>query len=68
LNTLERYHIHKISRKIYTWMTYKLKHTTLYSKHCMKFTQNNSTPLLPTFPLPLAPLHYRYGSQHTAHS
>lgn len=53
LNTMERYHIYKISTKIYTRMTHILKHTTLYLKHCMKFTQNRSTPPLPTSPSPL---------------
>jgi hypothetical protein len=59
LNTLERYHIYEISRENL--------HITLYLKHCMKFTQNNSAPLCP-HPHPLRLIVFKHGRQHTTHS
>jgi hypothetical protein len=45
LNTLERYHIYEISKEnLHMNDTHIDTHKILYSKHCTRFTQNNSKP------------------------
>jgi hypothetical protein len=60
LNTLERYHIYEISKENLHMKDTHID-TILYSEHCTKFTQNNSTHLsAPAFLLPSTSLHYKY--------
>jgi hypothetical protein len=69
LNTLERYHIYKVSRDNLSMNDTHTTHITPYSKHYTQYTQNNRIHTPPILPLPLTnETRYKSRGEHTTHT